>query len=261
MITERIELAPGESRQVDAAVPALQSWVARVASLTPLGAHARIALVRIAGVSGLGAVNDDGIVPLMLPVPPHLEDKVEICLFALKMIVPAHIAAIDAAQHTFAIEPDITAADVIQLDSRGLGEGARQIWLANHAPAIARPPAWLGDSATVPMLPGSERNGCLLETVGGRKQLTSWFTLHHGARNVVVEPAGHWVTLRLQRQVARVRAFVVGWPDMEPVEVAGMAEPGEQRLFVADGTVAIRVDVGVGASTTFAPELTEMVVR
>lgn len=111
------------------------------------------------------------------------------------------------------------------------------------------------------MLPGSERQGCLLEQIDGQRQVTNWFTIHHGTREVVLEPRGHWATVRLERQVAKATILVEGWPDMDPIEVGRFTEPGERRVFIADGTRSIHVDLIPKARVTFPPNQTEMVVR
>src|SRR5689334_12912528 len=88
VIDEHIELAPGESRLVNAVVPELQSWVAHVAHVAGLGPQARAAIAIVDGVYALGGMDDEGTIPFVLPVPPGFETKAEIYCHLLKMSMP-----------------------------------------------------------------------------------------------------------------------------------------------------------------------------
>jgi hypothetical protein len=259
VIAAQLELVAGQTVQVQATAPVLQSWTGWFDS-TRLGADARRGIVRVGGHWALGGADDGGSAPLLLPVAPHLRDLVEVHLPLLKLVVPARIASIDPEARTFTIEHALTAADIVRLQSRGLGSGARRICLGSAMPET-RFPAWLGDVVDLPMLPGSEREGCLVECTEQGDQVTCWFTVFHGERQAWLQPRGHWAVVRLEAPVASVRISVEGWAGMDAVPVGQQTVPGERRIFVADGTRAVHVDPVPGRRVTFDPERREMVVR
>jgi hypothetical protein len=257
VIEEHIELTPGEHRTVDAAVPVLQRWECRIVDLDQLPPLARFAQPRIDGIYPLGA---GGTVTIFLPDAPSPDTRAVIYMHMLKLTVPARVTAVDASNHTFALQHGLGADDRVQLHSRGLGAQNRQIWLASVTEE-SRIPAWLGADADVLLVPGSERNGCVVERMDQFNQVTCWFSVRHGTREMRLEPQGHQATVRLERPCTRATIRVEGWPGMDPIAVGEVLEPGERRIFVADGTRAVLLDLVPKDRLRFPPEQTEMVVR
>lgn len=257
-IEAKLTLAPGEQRQLRAVAPALQPWTARIVDRAPFGAQPCTATID--GQWALGASFDDRPLPFLLPMPPQPGMPTEIVLHWLKLRVPARVTSIDAGSRTFAIEHNLTAGDVVHVQSRGLGDGKRSFRLCSAMPET-RFCSDLGDEIDVPMLPGSERSGCLCEVIDGRRQVTRWFTLQHGMRQQLIEPRGQWATVQLARQGVKATVLVEGVAGMDPFGAGQLACPGQLRVFVADGTVAVHVDLQPGGRQTFAPGLATMVVR
>lgn len=260
VIDENLTLAPGEHRELRATVPVLQPWTGRVADPAVLGRHGALMAVLVDGQWSLGGACADGTLPFVLPETPRADMPAELYLHMLKLRLPARITSIDFGGRTFVVEHGLTAADIAHVESRGLGSGERSVRLCSAIPDT-RFAGDLGPGPEVPMLPGSERSGCLLEKIDGRRQVTCWFTLHHGVQQLLIEPRGHWATVRLLPQGIRARVLVEGFHGMDPLQVGELSHPGERRIFVADGTTAVHVDLEPGRRQSFAPELEELVVR
>jgi hypothetical protein len=263
VIADDVLLAPGETREVLATVPVLQRWNVRIDDQAAFGPQGRFALPRVRGHFAMGPtpVGSSGTVPILLPDPPHPGDAATIYLHLLKVDVPARVAAIDPDKRTFALEHDIHAADVVHLHAGGLADLRPQIWLRSQCKDTPIP-AWLDTDVTVPMLQGSTRTGCVVETIpSGGRQVTNWFTVTPGTRELQLQPCGHWTTVRVERPIERAQVRVEGWPGMNPVDVRTLKEPGECPVFVADGLRGVHVDLTPGGRVTFAPPFTDMVVR
>jgi hypothetical protein len=265
VIDDQLQLSAGEHREITALAPVLDRWEARIRNQEVLAAP--IVGLRLGDLWSVGGSMTGGIIPFLLPAQAQPGATAEIYLHAFKMNVPGRVTSVDVAGHTFLVEHDLTAADRVRILSRGLGSGPRRIWLMSQL-VDYKVPAWLGSTAEVPMLPGSQRIGCLLEQIDRREQVTCWFTLRHGAGELTVEPRGHWITVRVEPDCV-VRICLDGPPECD-MPLTGVSfglpaadqvrGPGESRVFVADGTRAVRV-VRPQGTLTFPPDQAEIVVR
>ncbi|MCB9877990.1 MAG: hypothetical protein H6835_10355 [Planctomycetes bacterium] len=259
VIATLVRLAPGEVRLLYATPPTLQPWTVLLRDLPTLGIAGQSATACVGEGWALGC-QADGVVPFLMQSSPSTETAASLRALLLKVAFPARISAIDGASRTFEVCHGLTAADIVHVSSRGLGDGERRIELRSELADMPMP-AQLPAGFDLPMVPGSERRGCLIEKVDGVDQVTAWFSARHGAHELLVEPRGHWATVRIGLADAQATVSIDGDSGMDPIAVAWSHGPGELRVFVADGTTAVHVDMQPGGRFTFAPAATEMVAR
>lgn len=254
-----VDLVPGADVELRATPPALQEWRVQLPAAQLFFHRTLPPSLRIGGHWAVGAADAFGSLLFQLPEPPRPGMPAAIYMHMQKVMLPARIVSIDASQKTFVVEHDYTAADVAHLESRGFGDGNRSIRLCSEMPDN-RLALDLGDHTDLLLAPGSERRGCLIEEVcDGTRQVTCWFAVRHGTQQLLLEPRGHWATVKLTAGV-RARILVDGDPGMDPIQVGELLQPGERRVFVADGTRAVHVDLQPGGRRSFAPELDDIAV-
>lgn len=67
--------------------------------------------------------------------------------------------------------------------------------------------------------------------------------------------------MRLARPRTEAHVLVEHFADLDPIEVGMLMEPGERRIFVADGTDAVLIDLSPGGRQRFDPAVGEIVVQ
>lgn len=257
VIDGALGLLPGERRDVDARAPDVALWTGTLVGIEAIG---RPWIASVDGHLASGFADGAGSLPIVLLEPPRSDCPVELTNQVTKSTLPARILGIDSATRTFRIEPCITGLAAVTLTTTGLGTGRRSMQLASQLPGT-RFPAHHEASARLLLLPGAERHGGVCEDIDNSRQVVRWFTVHHGDGEVLLTPAGRWVPMRLVRPRTSARVRVVGFSDLDPIEVGALDQPGEHRVFVADGTEAILVDLQPGGLERFGPEVAEIVIR
>jgi len=214
--------------------------------------------LQLSGISAIGGTLD-GVVPIDLVAPPRVGDRGYV--FASNATFEATVTGVDASQRRAEVSSTLTDAIWTHLAVPPPAGSKTRITMQQAGKPILVAWAMHGSQATVPILPGQSRDGCVVDTIDDQVQLVRWFRVHAGRHELALSAQGRWTTLAIERPFVRAAVSAAGPGTGEPMTIRNLEGPGPHRLFVADGTRELHVDLTPGGRRTFDATLPAFVVR
>ncbi|MCC7061380.1 MAG: hypothetical protein IT456_01160 [Planctomycetes bacterium] len=254
---EAVVITAGGITELTLSPPALQRWTLQLRNVDTSRAEALF--LKLGTAYSLGAARKGDFLMDRFE-PPRVGETGEVFAWVLKCSFPARVVNVDAAALRAEVTSTVTDAVWCHLRAQAMAGGRLGIRLQRTAGLDTTLPAFLDGDIHVPLMPGTTRNGCVLETLEGRTQLVAWFQLSPELPDQVARGSGRWTTLRIERPILRAEVLAAGPPGVDAMSVYTIEKPGEYPLFVADGTRTFHVDLQPGGRQTFDATL-PIVVR
>lgn len=245
---EVVVITAGGNTELSLSPPALQRWTLQLRNVDTSRAEALF--LKLGTAYSLGAARKGDFLMDRFE-PPRVGETGEVFAWVLKCSFPASVVNVDPAARRAEVSSTVTDAIWCRLRAQSMAGGRVGIRLQRTAGVTSNLPAFLDGEVQVPLMPGTTRNGCVMETLEGRNQLVAWFQLSPESPDQVARGNGRWTTLRIERPILRAEVLADGPTGVEPMSIYQIENPGEYPLFVADGTRTFHVDLEPGGRQTF----------
>ncbi|MCA8973203.1 MAG: hypothetical protein KDC98_00705 [Planctomycetes bacterium] len=246
---DHVRITAGETTSVNLAPRSLDRWRVQLVSPAQVGQNMTL---HHAGVHSLGGAQANGFV-IDLGRAPRIGDRARIDLPDAMTSFAATFIAVDESTHTARLDSELAQASWSRLVYSPLQAGTVELTLL---PDQDQPLGGRIVDGRIPMLAGTTRNGCVIETIAGQRQLTRWFEIRAGADELVLASRGSWATLTFRAEPPSAYVILTG-PTGRQVTLRVADPNGSQPLFVAEGTTAIAVDLAIGSPQVFDPNQPE----
>lgn len=245
-----IRIEAGKWTRVVVSPRSLERWRIRL-----IDAPEMLLALHLGELHSLGMQGDRFLIDLGRP--PRLDEAVRLDAWPQKSSFAGRITAVDSATREAEVTSDAARATPTHISYAPLESGRTRIRLV---PGYGQPLGGRLHGNTVLMLPGERRHGAVIETIDDTPQLTRWFEVVAGTSDLQLAARGRWATVTLDNEFTTAQVVLEG-PTGAPVDLRLPIPNGSQRLYVADGTTAVHVDVSPGGRQSFDPRLAEFVVR
>ena len=247
---EAVVITAGGVTELTLSPPALQRWTLQLRNVDTSRAEALF--LKLGTAYSLGAARKGDFLMDRFE-PPRVGETGEVFAWVLKCSFPASVVNVDAAALRAEVTSTVTDAVWCHLRAQAMAGGRLGIRLQRTAGLDTTLPAFLDGDIHVPLMPGTTRNGCVIETLEGRTQLVAWFQLSPELPDQVARGSGRWTTLRIERPILRAEVLAAGPPGVAARSVKTTEKPGKSPLFVANATRPFHVDSNQVAARRSTP--------